>query len=170
MTKNIASFIFGSKSANETKYLRYMNRLISALSDPPELRNLQWHYYFSNEAKNILYTDKMKQNFNSNPYDYLLNIFRNSPAKNIMDRTFYTDIKSYLPECLLVKMDIASMSNSLETRSPFLDHKVMEFSASLPPAWKIRCLTTKYILKKTFKDLLPKEILYRGKMGFGIPV
>ncbi|OGS44957.1 MAG: asparagine synthase (glutamine-hydrolyzing) [Elusimicrobia bacterium RIFOXYD2_FULL_34_15] len=167
LTKKIASFIPYSE---EKRFFRYMKRMISALSNSPELRNLQWHYYFSNEAKEKLYTNSMKQNFNNNTYKYLAGIFKNAPANNTMDRTFYTDIKAYLPECLLVKMDIASMANSLEARSPFLDHKVMEFSASLPPSWKVHGLTTKYILKKTFNNFLPKEIINRKKMGFGIPV
>ena len=152
------------------KYFRYLRRLVSALSEPAKLRNIQWHCFFSNEAKENLYTDNMKKILYNDAYDYLTDIFKNAPAKNIMDRTFYTDLKTYLPECLLVKMDIASMSNSLEARSPFLDHKVLEFSASLPSAWKLHGLTTKYILKKTFKNFLPKEILHRGKMGFGIPL
>src|SRR3989339_367936 len=167
LTKKIASFIPYSE---EKRFFRYMKRMISALSNSPELRNLQWHYYSSNEAKEKLYTNSMKQNFNNNTYKYLAGIFKNAPANNTMDRTFYTDIKAYLPECLLVKMDIASMANSLEARSPFLDHKVMEFSASLPPSWKVHGLTTKYILKKTFNNFLPKEIINRKKMGFGIPV
>jgi len=154
----------------DKKYFRYLRRLVSALSEPPELRNIQWHRFFSNEAKEKLYTDNMKKILYNNAYDYLTALFENAPANNIMDRVFYTDLKAYLPECLLVKMDIASMANSLEARSPFLDHKVLEFSASLPSAWKLHGLTTKYILKKSFNDFLPKEILHRGKMGFGIPV
>ena len=165
-TKKLSSLIpFKNK-----KYFRYLQRLVSALSEPPKLRNIQWHCFFSNELKEKIYTEKMKKILYNNAYDYLTALFENAPAKNIMDRTFYTDLKAYLPECLLVKMDIASMANSLEARSPFLDHKVMEFSASLPSAWKLHGLTTKYILKKTFKNFLPKEILNRGKMGFGIPL
>ncbi|MDD5688003.1 MAG: asparagine synthase (glutamine-hydrolyzing) [Elusimicrobia bacterium] len=166
LTENLASLIpFKNK-----KYFRYLWRLISALSEPVALRNIQWHYFFSNEAKENLYTDNMQKKLYNSKYSYMENIFKNAPANDIMDRTFYTDIKAYLPECLLVKMDIASMANSLEARSPFLDYKLMEFSASLPSDWKLHGLTTKYIIKKTFEDILPKEILYRRKMGFGIPI
>ena len=77
---------------------------------------------------------------------------------------------TYLPNDLLVKVDIASMAVSLEARSPFLDHHVIEFAASLPENLKLRGLTTKYILKKTLRKLLPTENLKRGKMGFGVPV
>src|SRR3712207_7934082 len=77
---------------------------------------------------------------------------------------------TYLPNDLLVKVDIASMANSLEARSPFLDHHVIEFAASLPENLKLRGLTTKYILKKTLNKLLPSENISRGKMGFGVPI
>ncbi len=62
------------------------------------------------------------------------------------------------------------MANSLEARSPFLDHKLLEFTASIPSSWKLKGTTTKYILKKTFGNFLPKEILHRGKQGFGLPI
>jgi asparagine synthase (glutamine-hydrolysing) len=67
-------------------------------------------------------------------------------------------------------MDIASMANSLEARSPFLDHKLLEFTSQLPSSWKLKGLKSKYILKETFKNFLPKEILSRQKQGFGSPV
>ncbi|MDI6788216.1 MAG: asparagine synthase (glutamine-hydrolyzing), partial [Planctomycetota bacterium] len=114
--------------------------------------------------------------------DYLLKLY-NSPltkgdrglfsaghTKDLIDRMLYTDVMSYLPEDLLVKMDIAAMANSLETRSPFLDHKLMEFSAGIPSNLKLKGLTLKYILKRTLKGFLPEEVLTRGKMGFGVPI
>jgi asparagine synthase (glutamine-hydrolysing) len=80
------------------------------------------------------------------------------------------DTANYLPNDLLVKVDIASMAVSLEARAPFLDHHVLEFAASLPARYKLRGLTTKYLLKRALKGLLPEENLTRRKMGFGVPV
>ena len=77
---------------------------------------------------------------------------------------------SYLPFDLLVKVDITSMANSLEARSPFLDHEVMELAARLPVDLKLRGRTSKYLLKRAFRDLLPSENVNRRKMGFGVPV
>jgi asparagine synthase (glutamine-hydrolysing) len=77
---------------------------------------------------------------------------------------------TYLPNDLLVKVDIASMAVSLEARSPFLDHHVIEFAASLPESLKLRGVTTKYLLKRMLKRLLPAENLERKKMGFGVPI
>src|SRR5262249_55310145 len=77
---------------------------------------------------------------------------------------------SYLPFDLLVKVDITSMANSLEARSPFLDHEVMEFAARLPVRMKLKGRESKYLLKRVFSDLLPKENVSRRKMGFGVPI
>ncbi len=170
LTGALANLIPHTETMGGKNKFRYMHRLVSTLSEPPVERNINWHAVFPTKMRASLYSDDMKRSLVKDSYDYLRDIFRNAPADTIMDRTFYTDIKAYLPECLLVKMDIASMANSLEARSPFLDHKVMEFAASLPDNWKVHGLTTKYILKQTFNKDLPKEIVNRSKMGFGIPL
>ncbi len=87
-----------------------------------------------------------------------------------LDRMLALDVESYLPYDLLVKMDIATMANSLEARSPFLDQEVMEFCARLPEGYKLRGTQLKYLLKKAGAPLLPPETLDRRKMGFGVPV
>ena len=102
---------------------------------------------------------------------YITDLFRAAAGQDLMGKLSYVDFRSYLPECLMTKMDIASMANSLETRSPFLDQKVIEFAFRLPGNLKLKGLTgTKWILKETFKDMLPGRIYKRGKMGFGIPL
>jgi len=169
-TKLISRIVPHTETTRGKNMFRYVSRLISGLSETPARRNVDWFCFFTNDAKQNLYSDKMKSEIKSDAYCYLQNIFETAKADNIMDRTYYTDVNAYLPEDLLVKMDIASMANSLEARSPFLDQKVMEFSASLPSSWKLRGFNTKYILKKTFKGFLPEKIINRGKMGFGIPV
>jgi asparagine synthase (glutamine-hydrolysing) len=81
----------------------------------------------------------------------------------------YTDTKTWLPDDLLVKADKMTMANSVELRVPLLDHKVLEFAASLPSYFKLRGFTTKYILKGTFEKIVPQEILQRKKTGFPMP-
>jgi asparagine synthase (glutamine-hydrolysing) len=88
----------------------------------------------------------------------------------LLDRLLKADVNTYLPNDLLVKVDIAAMANSLEGRSPFLDHKLMEFAAGLPPSCKIKGALKKYIVKKAFSGKLPGGILGRKKMGFGMPI
>jgi asparagine synthase (glutamine-hydrolysing) len=87
-----------------------------------------------------------------------------------LSRIQYVDIKTYLTDDILTKVDRASMANSLEVRCPLLDHKVMELVASIPPSFKLRGMTGKYIFKKAMEEYLPPTIIHRNKMGFGIPL
>src|SRR5207249_4262820 len=81
-----------------------------------------------------------------------------------------SDVTSYLPDCLLVKTDIATMGNGLEARSPFLDHRFMEWAARLPIGLKLRGGRTKWILRRALRGLVPRETLGRPKMGFNLPL
>jgi asparagine synthase (glutamine-hydrolysing) len=96
--------------------------------------------------------------------------FNSSDADALLDALLDVDVSYYLPDCLLVKVDIATMAYGLEGRSPMLDHEFMEFAASLPPELKLRGDTTKYILKRALRPLLPPEILDRPKQGFSVPI
>src|SRR5262245_4128892 len=93
-----------------------------------------------------------------------------SDGASFLERTVHTDVQMYLPDDLLVKMDIASMANSLEVRSPFLDHEVVEFAATLPVALKLRRLTDKYLVRRVMRARLPEAVLRRKKMGFAVPI
>jgi len=95
---------------------------------------------------------------------------RHANGSGLLDASLLADQMTYLPNDLLVKVDIASMANSLEARAPFLDHKVIEFAASLPESLKMHRFETKSLLKKVAARLVPKEVVYRRKMGFGVPV
>src|SRR6185295_17260228 len=122
--------------------------------------------------KRTLYSSFMKDHLHGVPApDYITALLDRGKTYPGIDAFLYTDLRSYLPECLMVKMDIASMANSLETRSPFLDHEFVELTASFPPSWKLHGLFhPKYIFDKTFKGWLPHEVIHRGKQGFGIPI
>jgi asparagine synthase (glutamine-hydrolysing) len=87
----------------------------------------------------------------------------------LLDRLLYSDMKTYLVE-LLMKQDQMSMAASIESRVPFLDHKLVEFAVSLPDAWKLSGLTTKRVLREAVKSVLPASILNRPKMGFPVPL
>ncbi len=91
-------------------------------------------------------------------------------ASNLTERCSELDIHTYMPGDVLTKVDIASMACALEVRSPFLDHELVEFAATLPWDFKLHGNNRKYILKAAFADLLPSEILNRRKRGFGIPL
>lgn len=118
-----------------------------------------------------LYTPGMREAVAGvDPYGPLTEAFARTEATDPVDAALDADVQTYLPGDLLVKMDIATMANSLEARSPLLDHKVMEFAAALPPAMKVRGRTGKWLLKEAGRGWLPDAILDRPKMGFGVPV
>lgn len=102
---------------------------------------------------------------------YFERLFSSVPqCEHYLDRLLSVDTSSYLPWDILVKVDTGTMANSLEARSPFLDHHFVEFAARLPPRYKMRGLTRKYLLKRYGRTLLPAPIVGRRKKGFGVPV
>jgi len=105
-----------------------------------------------------------------NAADNTCHHYNNADTDNPMSKALYTDLKTYLPGDILVKVDRMSMANSLECRAPLLDYRVVEFAASLPMDLKRRNGTSKYLLKKSLGKLLPDSILHRKKMGFESPI
>jgi asparagine synthase (glutamine-hydrolysing) len=151
--------------------LRDAKRFIQAASLPRVERYLRWISVFDEDAKRELYSRSFQQETkNVHPRELLDPWFVRANGAGIVDAALLADIMTYLPNDLLVKVDIATMAVSLEARSPFLDHKVIEFAASLPEKLKLRGLTSKYLLKRVLKQLLPAENLRRRKMGFGVPI
>jgi len=103
------------------------------------------------------------------PYLGVRRVLADTDAKSLLDRLLYADIKTYLHE-LLMKQDQMSMAASVESRVPFLDHKLVEFTSSLPEKLKLHRSTTKYVLRQSMKGVLPDQILTRPKMGFPVPI
>ena len=146
-------------------------RFLEVMGRPVGERYLRWTSTITEELKAELCTrDFLAQTSSSSALDYVQPWFEGNGEIEIVDRALMADTFNYLPNDLLVKVDIASMAVSLEARSPFLDHHLMEFAASLPARYKLRGLTTKYLLKHALKELLPSENLVRSKMGFGVPI
>jgi asparagine synthase (glutamine-hydrolysing) len=104
-----------------------------------------------------------------NPYSNQNEWLNQTDADDILDKLLYVDSKTYLHE-LLMKQDQMSMAASIESRVPFLDHKLVEFTAKMPVRLKLRGSITKWILREAMKNILPAEILTRSKMGFPVPV
>ena len=158
-------------STNRRNFLRRLKRFVRGISEPPERRYVRWICFFDNEMKGDLYTPSFNDlNRDVDSVDLTVRWYEQADGAQFIDRTLFVDVMSYLPEDLLVKVDIASMAHSLEARSPFLDHKVMEFAASLPADLKLKGMESKYLLKHTLSDIVPPEILKRRKMGFGVPL
>jgi asparagine synthase (glutamine-hydrolysing) len=91
-------------------------------------------------------------------------------GRSRLDALLQVDVETYLPGDLLPKVDIATMAHSLEARSPFLDHELMEYAASIPARYKARGMQKKWILRRAYRDLLPGQILDGPKRGFGVPI
>ena len=150
---------------------RDAKRFLKAANLPKVERYFRWNSTFTREAKKELYTaDFAAQTSGFDASNVLRSWFVNANGSGLLDAALLADQMTYLPNDLLVKVDIASMANSLEARSPFLDHKVIEFAASLPENLKMRRFETKSLLKKVAARLVPKEVVYRRKMGFGVPI
>ena len=132
--------------------------------------------YFDNFAvfpfsiQNQLLTDRACEQIGAlDPYAGVRFALAETDAESLLDRLLYCDIKTYLHE-LLMKQDQMSMATSVESRVPFLDHKLVEFTCSLPERLKLRGGTTKYVLREAMKGVLPEAILSRSKMGFPVPI
>jgi asparagine synthase (glutamine-hydrolysing) len=146
-------------------------RFVAAASLPPIERYLRWITAFDEQPKRDLYSDGFRdETAKYRTASFIEPWFARANGAGIVDAALLTDTMTYLPNDLLVKVDIASMSVSLEARSPFLDHHLMEFAASLPENMKVRRLTTKYLLKRVLKKIVPEQNLTRRKMGFGVPI
>lgn len=128
-------------------------------------------FYFTPEMKKRLYKPWLAaavEEFDA--FEFLGKHFRANNNSDVTSRVQYVDIKTYLPEDILVKVDRMSMAHSLEIRSPLLDHTLLEFLGRLPSSVKLRGRTSKYIFKRAMEDRLPHDILYRKKQGFSIPL
>ncbi|HXD33650.1 MAG TPA: asparagine synthase (glutamine-hydrolyzing) [Pyrinomonadaceae bacterium] len=173
LRKGVIDSAIGMLPASETRRSRVRDakRFIQAASLPKVDRYMRWISVFDTDAKDDLYSKTFRHETAQSHSSALLEPwFAHANGAGVVDAALLADTMTYLPNDLLVKVDIATMAVSLEARSPFLDHKVIEFAASLPEKMKLRGLTTKYLLKRVLRQLLPSENLGRRKMGFGVPI
>jgi asparagine synthase (glutamine-hydrolysing) len=158
-------------AARRRSVVRRFHRLRSALAARPERRYLDWIGVFGEQARAELYTDAfLAQLPDRDPVWFLRSALARSAHRDAVTAVSLADLVTYLPCDLMVKVDIASMANSLECRQPFLDDRVVELAARMPIELKYRCFRGKRILLETFADLLPRSVRRRSKMGFGVPL
>jgi asparagine synthase (glutamine-hydrolysing) len=126
---------------------------------------------FRPDEKSALFTQDFKHSLAGyDSIEILRKYYDEADTTDPLSRIQYVDIKTYLPDDILTKVDRASMAVSLELRAPILDHKLMEMVASIPSHLKLHGDTGKYIFKKAFESILPANILYRRKQGFAVPL
>lgn len=128
--------------------------------------------HFDNKTKQNMYTADFASYIVGNDSASLVaTLFEEDDVISPGERAMRVDFVTYLPDALLAKVDIASMAVALEGRSPFLDHEFLELTAQIPFNLKLHGLNgKKYILKKAIENIVPNELIYRKKMGFGIPI
>jgi asparagine synthase (glutamine-hydrolysing) len=139
---------------------------------PLDLENIYFDNFsvFSRSMQQSLLSPEVRERIGTvDPYAEISRYLHTTDAGSNLNRWLYADIKTYLHE-LLMKQDQMSMAASIESRVPFLDHKLVEFAAALPERMKLRGFTTKYILRKSMEGVLPEIILKRPKMGFPVPL
>ena len=125
---------------------------------------------FPRAMQEKLFTNETKSRIaEHNPYFNQNRWLEKTDAREVLDKLLYVDTKTYLHE-LLMKQDQMSMAASIESRVPFLDHKLVELTAKMPVGMKLRGRETKFLLREAMKGILPDEILTRPKMGFPVPV
>ncbi|OFW89149.1 MAG: asparagine synthase (glutamine-hydrolyzing) [Candidatus Levybacteria bacterium RIFCSPHIGHO2_02_FULL_37_18] len=144
-----------------------LEKLVEGVSFPAPIRNQIWISSFNpEEIDKILINHKPEGEIFSDILSYL----KDKNFKEELDRIFYLDFKMTLQDTYLTKVDRASMANSLEVRSPFLDKDLAEFAFKIPNRLKLKNFRTKYILKEIAKEYFPKDIIHQPKIGFGIPL
>lgn len=146
-------------------------RLLKGLSFPPEVRHQAWVGALVPEEQKKLFLPASGLDYDPlKVYDTTGGYYRRAKEVEALEKAIYLYVKTYMTDDILTKVDRASMANSLEVRAPFLDTDFAEFTATIPCRFKLKGMTTKWILKDAMRDKLPKETLNKSKQGFAVPV
>ena len=158
-------------SDNNISFDFKVKKFLSGFGYPDGIRNSVWLGSFSFPDIEEVVSSQISNHFDRTRLVEEISLYEEKfPIKDLTTLVQYLDLKLYLQESILVKVDRASMACSLEVRAPFLDYELVEFVMGLPPGLKLNGLTSKYILKKAMKKFLPNEVIQRKKKGFGVPI
>ena len=150
---------------------RYVRKMAAGVPLPQDARYAFYRSYYSDAQLLDLYSPELRCELaDEHAWSEHEKYMRDAPAGAFLDKTLYTDWKTFLPELNLAYSDKLSMAASVETRVPFLDNEIVDFMCTVPPELKIRGMTSKYLLRKAVKDLVPEQIIRRRKAGFGAPI
>jgi asparagine synthase (glutamine-hydrolysing) len=148
-----------------------LRRFVAAAHLPPEDAHAMWRVIFSDEARRAVLAPAVRDlAVKGDIVGLYRTAFARTNARHPLNRMLYVDTRLYLPNDMLVKVDRMSMAHGLEAREPYLDHRLVEFLATVPPAYKLRGLRhTKYLLKRLMDNRLPRSVVWRHKEGFNLP-
>lgn len=142
----------------------------SALLDPAQAFYVTNSFITDQQVEDIFSESFLRKVRGYDPADHMRRYYRKANGSDHLSKILYTDLKLFLPGDILVKVDRMTMANSLEMRSPLLDHKVIEFAAQLPSSLKYRKGNKKFLLKEAFRKLVDNDVLTRKKHGFTVPL
>jgi asparagine synthase (glutamine-hydrolysing) len=171
LMKTVDSMLYGGLKGKFTAPLRNAKKFARSAGQDFENRYLGFGTYFSDERKTRLYAENLRgamQDFDA--YKYHKKYFENCRGAAPLNRLLYVDFKTFMPALNLDTTDKTSMAANLEVRVPFLNHELVSLSEKIPAELKIKGLKRKYILKKAAESLLPQEVIWRKKAGFGAPI
>jgi asparagine synthase (glutamine-hydrolysing) len=172
-TTKVLSKLFNSltESKDGLANINRLKRFLRYATSKPDYRYLGYLSMYDGTCRTPILSDpKILKNGYNLAAEEILKYFNSDNASNILDKAFYCDIKTYLPDDILACTDRISMKHSLEVRVPFLDHELMEFCSKIPSHLKIKVFEKKYLLKKALEKTLPHEILNHKKQGFVGPL
>ncbi len=171
LRKSVLSGLSGHLVNSQLNSFRRAGSLLHSLSCEPSHAFFLSNSFFRTHLWDTMLTDSFRQDLSGYDVSELTrNYYNAADTDDHLAKLLYTDIKSYLPGDILVKVDRMSMANSLETRAPLLDYRVVEYAASIPSSMKIENKQGKSVLKTSLEGFLTDETLYRKKMGFSVPL
>lgn len=145
-------------------------RFVEGMHHPAETRHARWRLFLSDRLHKRLFTPEARERITTPPNQHILDLFARASQRSPIDQNLYVDVKSYLVDNCLVKMDRMSMAVSLEARVPLLDKDLVELAFQVPDNLKVNGSQTKVLLKKIAARHVPRECVYRPKEGFSIPI
>jgi asparagine synthase (glutamine-hydrolysing) len=171
LMKTVASALPGGLPGKLTAPLRNAKKFARSAALDFEDRYLGYGTYFTNEMKRRLYSDEWRARTSEyDPYAMHRAYFARVADAAPLNQLLYVDLKTFLPCLNLLTTDKTSMAANLEVRVPFLNREMIEMTARMPPRLKLRGLKRKYILKRALESVLPADVVWRKKAGFGAPI
>ena len=148
-----------------------IKRMVEGGALDPSLKHARWMMHLNSDEKNSLYrSDLQATHYDRVATDYFQNYFEKAKCFDDLAQQQYVDVKTYLADDILAKVDRMSMAASIEARVPLLDYRIVEFALNLPPDMKLHRTRTKSILRQAVKKLVPQQVLEKPKEGFSIPM
>jgi len=147
-----------------------LKRFIQGGLLPREGGHIRWQYFMGPEQDQKLFSKELLMKVDRTPFAPISRHISGCNSSDRLDREIYIDLRFFLPDSPLMKVDKMSMAHGLEVRVPFLDYRFVEFCATIPSEYKLKGFTTKAILRSAMSEILPREILNRGKQGYGLPI